>query len=290
MDGEGRLRDVPAAEHKGEWPRRQVVPVYEVEERGGFIWLWYGSSTVPRDLRPPIPAANVPELEDPSWKAVYGEIEFDCGAFAVFENAIDMAHIHYLHSDSFGNQDKPEIRDMECTSDAFSVIAAFKLHNKPSSAIWEWTKVPEVLVTAKAFLPSTSMITFTLGNGLSFTTFVNTVPVGPNKTVNRFALVRNLGWDKTGAFNADMWDSWARRAMMKILGEDKVMVEVLRPDLLPKEFSVRADLPQVMFRKLRQQWVDLGYVRPSSPEDEQALNGAAASDGSFGKKPRVRDM
>lgn len=30
---------------------------------------------------------------------VYGEIEFECGHWGVFENAIDMAHIHYLHND-----------------------------------------------------------------------------------------------------------------------------------------------------------------------------------------------
>ena len=36
--------------------------------------------------------------------AVYGEIEFECGHWGVFENAIDMAHIHYLHADSFGNR------------------------------------------------------------------------------------------------------------------------------------------------------------------------------------------
>ena len=35
---------------------------------------------------------------------MYGEIEFECGHWAVFENAIDMAHIHYLHADSFGNK------------------------------------------------------------------------------------------------------------------------------------------------------------------------------------------
>lgn len=46
---------------------------------------------------------------------------------------------------------------------------------------------------------------------------------------------------------------------MRILGEDKVMVEQLRPDLIAQEFSVRADLPQVEFRKLRQQWLDMGY-------------------------------
>lgn len=35
---------------------------------------------------------------------VYGEIEFECNHWSVFENAIDMAHIHYLHNDTFGNQ------------------------------------------------------------------------------------------------------------------------------------------------------------------------------------------
>ena len=40
----------------------------------------------------------------PCVPAVYGEIEFECGHWGVFENAIDMAHIHYLHADSFGNR------------------------------------------------------------------------------------------------------------------------------------------------------------------------------------------
>ena len=51
-------------------------------------------------------------------------------------------------------------------------------------------QVPEVKVTAQALLPSTSVISFTLGNGLSFTTFVNTVPINEHRTVNRFALIR----------------------------------------------------------------------------------------------------
>ncbi len=202
----------------------------------------------------------------------------------MFENATDFAHIHYLHDDTFGNSDKPEIRDMHVTTDAWAVTANFKLHNKPVNALWEWSSVPQVevcwlmsihplpwhiathhhhhhghdacmfypyayltppatptntQVTAKAFLPSTSVITFTLGNGLSFTTFVNTVPVNANKTVNRFCLVRNISWDKTGLFNADAWDEFARQAMLRILGEDKVMVEELRPDLLVREISVK---------------------------------------------------
>lgn len=264
MDGDSVIRDVPAAAHKGEWPKRPLSDAYHVEDKGGFIWLFYGSNTLPADERPPIPF--VPELEDPEWKAVYEEIEFDCNHFGVFENAIDMAHIHYLHGDSFGNGEKPEIRDMEAVSDAYSVTATFRINNKAPNPFWELFKVPEVHVTAKAFLPSTSVVTFTLGFGLSFTTFVNTVPISANKTINRFALVRKLSWDKTGIFNWRLWDSMARQAMMKIQLEDKDMVEELRYDQLPAEYSVRADLPQVAFRKLRQQWVDLGYGLPTEEE------------------------
>jgi nitrite reductase/ring-hydroxylating ferredoxin subunit len=98
LDGSGRLLDVPAAEHPGEWPRRPVVPTHAVQERGGFVWLWYGARDLPADERPPIP--HVPELDDPAWKAVYGEFEFECNHSAVFENAIDMAHIHCERADA----------------------------------------------------------------------------------------------------------------------------------------------------------------------------------------------
>jgi len=42
FDGEGVLRDVPAAEHPDEWPRKQLVESYPIEEKGGFVWLFYG--------------------------------------------------------------------------------------------------------------------------------------------------------------------------------------------------------------------------------------------------------
>lgn len=107
--------------------------------QGGFVWLFYGSRQMPKDERPPIPF--VQELEDPSWRPVYGEIEFDCNHWGVFENAIDMAHIHYLHNGSFGNMDRPQIKDISCKNEAFNVTGDFTLHNKPVNALWEFSKV-----------------------------------------------------------------------------------------------------------------------------------------------------
>jgi phenylpropionate dioxygenase-like ring-hydroxylating dioxygenase large terminal subunit len=268
FDAEGKVRDVPASENKGDWPKVPVVSAYDVVEKGGFVWLFNGSKAMPVDARPPIP--YVPELDDPKWKPVYGEIEFECGHWAVFENAIDMAHIHYLHSDSFGNKDAPSIREMEAKNGPYAVSATFSLTNKPVNAMWEWSKVKEVQVTARAMLPSTSVISFTLGNGLSFTTFVNTVPINEGRTVNRFALIRNLEAPLvpgvTGKlFNMDAWDKLAHDAMIKILSEDKAMVEQLRPDLLQREVNVKADGVQTAFRRLRQDYINLGYgVLPHS--------------------------
>lgn len=242
-------------------------------------------------------------------------------------SACVQAHIHYLHGDSFGNADAPEIKDMQVVSDAYGITATFTITNKPVNAFWSmfqvrrgvgtwrvWQhgklgskrrsagrqmaasaipmhaekpcvrssriaagslrlrvgqgclfrthlllavsctkghtetpptttthitttpQVPEVFVTARVFLPSTSVVTFTLGAGLSFTTFVNTVPLTATRSVNRFALIRRLASDRTGLFNARIWDGMARDAMRKILSEDKAMVEQLRYDLLPAEY------------------------------------------------------
>ncbi|KAF6263226.1 hypothetical protein COO60DRAFT_1267627 [Scenedesmus sp. NREL 46B-D3] len=263
FDGQGKLQDVPSAE-PGRWPKRPLVSAYPVEERGGFVWLFWGDERLPADERPPIPFT--PELEDPTWRAVYGEIEFECGHWGVFENAIDMAHIHYLHGDSFGNSEKPRIHDMTTTRDTFHVEAQFSIHNKPVNKMWDWTAVDSVPVTAKAMLPSSSAITIQLGSGVKMITFVNTVPISENRCVNRFALVRNFaGWEG--------FDGYARNAMFKILGEDKVMVEKLTPERLSHEFSLGPDAPQVAFRALRQEWVDMGYAVP--PESSRPRRGLA---------------
>lgn len=49
------------------------------------------------------------------------------------------------------------------------------------------------------------------------------------------------------------------------------MVEGLRPDMLAREVSVRADLPQTAFRKLRGEYLAMGYgVAPPGSEKKKA--------------------
>jgi len=54
------------------------------------------------------------------------------------------------------------------------------------------------------------------GNGLSFITFVNTVPIDATRTINRFALIRNISQPLAGkVLNMDLWDKFAVEAMLK---------------------------------------------------------------------------
>jgi phenylpropionate dioxygenase-like ring-hydroxylating dioxygenase large terminal subunit len=256
FDAEGKLRDVPSAE-RGSWPKRPIIGSYDVEERGGFVWLFYGSKSLPKEERPPIP--TTPELEDGKWRAVYGEIEFNAGHWGVFENAIDMAHIHYLHADSFGNSEKPKVMEMKSTRDTWETSCSFRIHNKPMNKMWEWTSVPSVPVTAKAMLPSTSAVHIELAHGVKMITFVNTVPISENRAINRFCLIRNFALNPA-------FDFMARDNMYKILGEDKVMVDRLAPERLAVEYSLAPDMPQIAFRQLRQEWIDMGYGVPTESE------------------------
>ncbi|KAF5837114.1 hypothetical protein DUNSADRAFT_4837 [Dunaliella salina] len=193
FNAEGKVREVPSSPDQEHLPKRSLVPPYTVEEKGGFVWLFFGSSSLPPEERPPIPF--VPELEDPRWQPVFGELEFDAPHWSVFDNAIDMAHIHYLHGDSFGNQSKPEVMDMHMSRSTFSVSGNFRIYNKPVNLLWEWASTDAVPVEVTAFLPSTSAIKITLGQGVQMITFVNTVPIDANRSVNRFCLIRNFaGW------------------------------------------------------------------------------------------------
>lgn len=75
--------------------------------------------------------------------------------------------VHYIHDDSFGNKSKPTIRDMRVDIEPYAVHASFRIHNKPSSAVWGWTATESVPIKAAAYLPSSSVVQNFLGGGVS---------------------------------------------------------------------------------------------------------------------------
>ena len=60
------------------------------------MWLFYGSNNFPADERPPIP--YVPELDDPTWKPVYGEVMYFASTVKTDLHSVLQNDIICLHS------------------------------------------------------------------------------------------------------------------------------------------------------------------------------------------------
>lgn len=254
FDGDGRVRDIPALPPASCLPTQRVARSYDIEEKDGFVWMFFGSGDVPRSERPPIP--HIPEFDGAGdWRPAYGELAIDAPHPCVFDNAIDISHIHYLHS--FGSPERPAVQNIVMegrADDPYACSGSLDVHNRPVDVFWEWARTDVVHVTFTAFLPMTSAIRIRLGRGVEMITFVNTVPVDASRSRNTFCLLRNFAV-------SPLFDPIAERAMLNVLLEDKAMLEALVPPHRGrKELSVSTDRPQTSFRTLWRTWADLGYL------------------------------
>lgn len=260
FDTNGVLKSVPSQKCDCKHlPKRQVLPTYthKIHEEHGYIWYFYDNENSndketkeTRKYMPQIPATLLQSFLENSWKPVYGEIVFDSTYWNVFDNAIDITHIHFLHGDTFGNSSKPEINNFEIIfQNSQYVHMKFQIYNKPANLLWHWTIVDNVDVDMQIWLPCTSIIKISLGSGIQMITVVNTTPINSHQSINRFCLWRNFAqWD--------FLDIFAYKAMIQILEQDKYMVEQLKPEQSLQEISLQSDMPQIAYRKLRQNVMD----------------------------------
>ena len=112
-------------------------------------------------------------------------------------------------------------------------------------------------------------------------TVINTVPTDANNSLVRFAHVRNY------AAAGPLWaplrpllDHVARLAMEAVLREDKDVLDRL---MMPaRDVSSRSDKPQLAFRSLRKQWLQLGYGVPPSPAAARNVHSGGAASAAAG--------
>lgn len=95
-DGSGKVKLIPANGKNTPVPERFRVNAYKVEDKYGFIWLWYGD-----------PQAETPEI--PFFQ--YLREGFSYGEFSetwavhytrAIENQLDVVHLPFVHTNSIG--------------------------------------------------------------------------------------------------------------------------------------------------------------------------------------------
>jgi phenylpropionate dioxygenase-like ring-hydroxylating dioxygenase large terminal subunit len=252
FDGEGKCVDIPANLTKV-IPKRAAVDAYPVQEKYGWIWAFLGD--LPEAERPPIP--HIPEADDPDFALITGEFTWNAHYARVCENAIDIAHTPFVHRNSFGNIDHPQVDDYEIVQDDYSGFATATLMPPTPKGLWKWIRRERTPVKATVgyHMPSITRLILDMGKWMTVVVDSN-VPVDDKTTRTLFLAYRNF-------FKGSWANGDAKRRMMRIFLEDQATVESQKPEELPydiaAELHVKSDALGVAYRKARIAFLDRGW-------------------------------
>lgn len=237
-------------------PKRARVDAYPTQEKYGFVWAFLGD--LPEAERPPMP--HFAAFDDPQYKIITGEFEWNANYERVCENALDAAHAAFVHGGVFGNPDEPEIEEFKADVDEYSIGATLYLKPTPSKGLWSTVfagkKEPVPVRTRLGFImPCITLLEVDMPLGKLRLFDVN-LPVDETTTITKWVSFRTF-------FKGNWADGNARKRVERIFEQDYVIVCGQRPELVPfdlnAELHVRADAAQLAYRKMRQRFIDKGW-------------------------------
>lgn len=96
---DGTCIEIPANPSDTVISDRARVDNYLIQEKYGFIWLFWGD--IPHEECPPLP--TLPNFPDSSWQPVYVELKINAHYSRLLENLVDPVHTAFVHANSFGS-------------------------------------------------------------------------------------------------------------------------------------------------------------------------------------------
>lgn len=242
---EGQCNEIPSNGKDKPVPRRARVDAYPSADKYGFTWAFLGD--LPESERPALP--EFPEWDE-SFKPVYGEFTWNANFRRVVENSLDPAHASWVHKDSFGNKQDPEVPEFEIKTSELGGGAHMTLISPKLKGLWgRKRKVRnEVHLYNGYLMPNVTIVNMVIGK-LQTRLYNIAVPVDEETTITYWVVLRDF-------FKSSLFDGDTHRRTMNIFYEDAPVVENQRPELIPEEISaelhVRADRIQIAYRKMCQ--------------------------------------
>ena len=253
-DRSGACAEIPAAPPTLPIPKKAHVDAYPSEDRYGLVWAFLGD--LPAAERPPLPP--FPEFDAAGWRCIQGEFTWKANYARVVENGVDIAHTPFVHRNSFGNYDEPQIGDYVVRQEQYSVATTVKLNAPLPRGLWKLirkTRRDPVVASVAVYMPNVTRLDLDLGKWKTVIFDCN-LPVDESTTRTFWIQARNF-------FTGRWADGDARRRTHAIFVEDQPTVEAQRPELLPydlgAELHVKSDGIGVAYRKLRNQFLDRGW-------------------------------
>jgi phenylpropionate dioxygenase-like ring-hydroxylating dioxygenase large terminal subunit len=222
--GDGVCTHIPAHPDRPV-PAFARVRAYPVEEKAGLVWVYPQSASGDAP-----PSLNLfAELSDPAFALSPYRQEWRAHLTRVVESVLDVAHLAFVHKKTIGRRVPEEVKKME-----FRVPDRDSITIENGGGLLEY-RFPQQWILKPA-RPGRSQ----------FINYVTFTPVDREKTV----IFGYAG--RTFARGIPGMHAIFSRYSLKILNEDKTVVESQHPRPIPEalrmEAHVPADAPQVRFR------------------------------------------
>jgi len=233
-DTEGKCIQMPAHPEQTPSPRA-VVKTYRAQIHFDYVWVCFGE---PQHEMP-----HFPEWDDERFRRIpCGPYEFRASAPRVIENFLDVAHFPFVHENSLGTRERPEIPEYEVTTDGNGVTANNITVFQPNP---DGTGVgKEVTYTYKVFRPMIAYFT-KASAGPQLAIMLMVTPVDEVHSLAWMQMLMNHSYDVPEAELRGFQD--------RVTGEDIPIVESQRPELLPldlqAELHLRSDRTAIAYRK-----------------------------------------
>ncbi len=243
---DGTCVEIPSLAKDKSIPRKARVDAYPSAEKYGLVWVFLGD--LPQEERPPIP--DFPGWDGENFRATYGEFTWNANFRRVVENSLDPAHASWVHKDSFGNKQDPEVPEFEIKTSELGGGAHMTLISPKLKGLWGRKREVrnEVHLYNGYLMPNVTIVNMAFGK-MRTRIYNIAVPVDEETTITHWVVLRDF-------LKSPLFDGDTRRRTMKIFYEDAPVVENQRPELIPEEISaelhVRADRIQIAYRKMCQ--------------------------------------
>ncbi|WP_258112343.1 aromatic ring-hydroxylating dioxygenase subunit alpha [Alicyclobacillus sp. SP_1] len=223
FNAEGHCTKIPAHPNRP-IPEFAKIRAYPVQERAGLIWIYPDDLDVPPDLK------LFSELEQPELVLVPYEQTWKAHLTRVVESVLDVAHLAFVHKSTIGKRLSEEIKLVD-----FDVQEQNQIVIRNGGGLLEY-QFPQQWILRPS-TPSKSQ----------FINYVTFCPVDSDTTII-FGYAGRTFLRKMPFMNPIF-----RRYSLKVLTEDKAVVESQHPRPIPEalrmEAHVPADGPQVRFRQ-----------------------------------------
>lgn len=217
-------------------PSRARTPSYPAVERYGLVWV---ALDEPRQAIP-----EFPQYDDPTFHTFcVGRFEWRAGADRFIENAIDVAHLPFVHPGLLGDRQRPVIPPYEVRDDGGGFYFANERYDVDASQFG--TKGEMIRRETWVRMPFSWRILIRSGRGMA-ATFVAVQPVSSNEC--RF-------WPLVSrTYALDVPDEEFGDFDVNVIEQDRVIVENQRPEMLPLDITAElhvkvADAASIEYRR-----------------------------------------